>query len=154
MRVAKAVCFACGHCTERTWGNTRECHVRVVMGCSGKEWIREVNSNTEDVGGELAEADVAAAAGLAVLEDAGHEGVLVEGDGADGGEHGESQRPPHPAQRVRQRQHRRPHDRRRQVEPGVPPRPCKVAPRRDPTTDHSRISPRIARGRRAGGGGV
>ena len=41
---------------------------------------------TEDVGGELAEADVAAAARLAVVENAGHEGVLVEGDGGHDGE--------------------------------------------------------------------
>ena len=80
---------------------------------------------TEDVGGELAEADVAAAARLAVVEDAGHEGVLVQGDGGHGGEQREAERPPRPAQRVRERQHRRPHDRRRQVEPRVPPRPCK-----------------------------
>jgi hypothetical protein len=81
-------------------------------------------ARTEDVGGELAEADVAAPAGLAVVQDARHEGVLVEGDGGHDGERGEAERPPHPAQRVGQRQHRRPHDRRRQVEPGVPPRPC------------------------------
>ena len=80
---------------------------------------------TEDVGGELAEADVAAAARLAVVENAGHEGVLVEGDGGHDGEQGEAEAPPHPAQRVGERQHRRPHDRRRQVEPRVPPRPCR-----------------------------
>jgi hypothetical protein len=79
---------------------------------------------TEDVGGELAEADVAPAARLAVVEDAGHEGVLVEGDGGHDGEQGEAHRPPGPAERVGERQHRRADDRRRQVEPRVPPRPC------------------------------
>jgi hypothetical protein len=67
---------------------------------------------------------VAPPARLAVVEDARHERVLVERDGGHDGEQGEPERPPHPAQRVRERQHRRPHDRRRQVEPRVPPRPC------------------------------
>jgi hypothetical protein len=79
---------------------------------------------TEDVGGELAEADVPAAAGLAVVEHPGDEEVGVEGDGEDGGERGEAEAPPHAAERVRQREHRRPHDGRRLVEPRVPPRPC------------------------------
>jgi hypothetical protein len=72
---------------------------------------------------------VAAALGLAVVEHLGDQEVGVEGDDGDGGEHGEAEHPPHPAERVRQRQHRRPHDRRGQVETGVPPRPCTVLPR-------------------------
>ena len=93
---------------------------------------------TEYVGGELAEADVPAAARLAVVEHAGHEGVLVESEGGDEGERGEAERPPHPAQRVGERQHRRPHDRRRQVEPRVPPSPCDPTIRIESVSDCGR----------------
>ena len=93
--------------------------------CGGRACVR-----TEDVGGELAEADVAAAGGLAVVEHPGHEVVGVEGDGEDGGERGEAEPPAHAPERVRQREHRRPHDGRREVEPRVPPRPCAGRPDR------------------------
>lgn len=61
---------------------------------------------------------------LAVVEDPGHENVRIECDGADGRQRRQSETPSEAPERVGQRQDRRSHDGRREVEAGVPPGAC------------------------------
>lgn len=79
---------------------------------------------TQDVGGEFPEPDVPSALLLAVIQDLGHEGVGVEGDGAHDRQRRQPHAPAQPSECVRQRQDCGADDRRREMEPRVPPTPC------------------------------
>ena len=95
-----------------------------IIRCNLKVGYADKNTNsTEDISGELSEANVAAPLLLTVIKNFRHEEIAVKCDGCSNGEGKETQGPTHAAEGVRQGEDSRSNYCSRQMKPSVLPCP-------------------------------